>query len=471
MKKNKIIVLMGCLILSLVGCSSKKVTKLYTPDLKEDKEVCADIVESMRQSLQFRYDLDNNKLNNFSSLFVNNNDILNKFESYKVSKQELTNDKLDITNYFKSAREIFYEMKDWGLKHGLLYTDGTKTGLNVIVEEINPLNPGEQYGNTDVNNEVNDIQNGLTDEEIELKVAEKEIEMLNALDDKFKDPDKYVYEVTGGYNFTEEDIRHELSNYTTIEEVAEYIDTHYVSYLDIGDGEIIPHLFGLSIEDENITESEWNSFSLDEAKNRAVQLLLNCYSDFNSYLDKDAEYYNSEEYKEYLRATRDEYMSNVEREKNKLREELLSERNETSVSDEYLAWCKSYEDNINYIENHDFTSEGLSAVIQEEDDNYYILWDYIYQFADENGKLPLNIEFVGFGDTFKITTPQAPLDYYKDKEIKVIEWKITEDSAGVKGLSISFNFPDIQEKVDVSFSLNDNNKLIYDDENILKLFQ
>lgn len=461
---------MGCLILSLVGCSSKKVTKLYTPDLKEDKEVCADIVESMRQSLQFRYDLDNNKLNNFSSLFVNNNDIENKFESYKISKQELTNNKLDITNYFKSAREIFYEMKDWGLKHCLLYTDGTKTDLDVIVEEITPLNPGEQYSNTDKNNEVNDIQNGLTDEEIELKVAEKEAELLSMMPIELQDVNAFEYSIELDDFKDATQIESELLVLLTLDDIANYINDNFFWYADFPI-DYVPYLDEATENMSEITIDIWNNYSLDEARNRALSILLNSYQIAINQSTLDLEYYNSQEFKDKLIVGREEYLSNVERQKNKLREELLAQRNETTVSDEYLIWCKSYEDYINYIENHDFTSEGLSAVIQEEDGNYYILWDYIYQFADENGKLPLNIEFVGFGDTFKITTPQAPLDYYKDKEIKVIEWKITEDSAGVKGLSISFNFPDIQEKVDVSFSLNDNNKLIYDDKNILKLFQ
>lgn len=470
MKKNKMIVLICCLIVSLSGCSSKKVTKLYTPDLKEEKEVCTDIVESIRQSLQFRYDLDSDKFNNFSSLFVNDNDIENKFELYKVSHQELTNNKLDITSYFKSAKEMFYEMKDWGLKHGLLYTDGTKTGLDVLVEEINPLNPGEQYTNIDENNEINDIQNGLTDEEIELKVAEKEAELLSMMPIELQDVNSFEYNIELGDFKDTTQIETELLLLSTLEDIADYINDNFFWYADFP----IDYVPYLEEETENISEITidiWNNYSLDEARDRALSIILNSYQMIINQSKLDLEYYNSQEFKDKLISGREEYLSNVEIQKNKLREELLAQRNETSVSDEYLVWCKSYEDNINYIDSHDFTSEGLSAVIQQEEDKYYILWDYIYQFADENGKLPLNIEFVGFGDTFKITTPQAPLDYYKDKEIKVIEWKITEDSTGVKGLFISFNFPDIQEKVDVSFSLNNDNKLIYDEDNISKLFQ
>lgn len=466
MKKNKIIVLMGCLILSLVGCSSKKVTKLYTPDLKEDKEVCADIVESMRQSLQFRYDLDNNKLNNFSSLFVNSNDIENKFESYKISKQELTNDKLDITNYFKSAKDIFYEMKDWGLKHGLLYTDGTKTGLDVLVEEIIPLNPGEQYINTDENN----IQNGLTDEEIEIQVNALEQELLSLMPIELQDIENQEYIPKEVNLKSESDIIDELSQLTSNSEIADYVINNFYWYGDFSD-DYVPYLEHILPDAEIISQETWDAYSLDEARERALSVILGSYTEGLKVLNDSNKNYNTDVYRQELYSLREVYLNNVELRKNKLREELLAQRNETSVSNEYLTWCKSYEDNINYIESHDFTSEGLSAVIKKEEDKYYILWDYIYNFADENGKLPLNIEFVGFGDTFKIATPQAPLDYYKDKEIKVIEWKITEDSAGVKGLFISFNFPDIQEKVDVSFSLNNDNKLIYDEDNISKLFK
>lgn len=466
MKKNKIIVLMGCLILSLVGCSSKKVTKLYTPDLKEDKEVCADIVESMRQSLQFRYDLDNNKLNNFSSLFVNSNDIENKFESYKISKQELTNDKLDITNYFKSAKDIFYEMKDWGLKHGLLYTDGTKTGLDVLVEEIIPLNPGEQYINTDENN----IQNALTDEEIEIQVNALEQELLSLMPIELQDIENQEYIPKEVNLKSESDIIDELSQLTSNSEIADYVINNFYWYGDFSD-DYVPYLEHILPDAEIISQETWDAYSLDEARERALSVILGSYTEGLKVLNDSNNNYNTDVYRQELYSLREVYLNNVELRKNKLRDELLAQRNETSVSNEYLTWCKSYEDNINYIESHDFTSEGLSAVIQKEEDKYYILWDYIYNFADENGKLPLNIEFVGFGDTFKIITPQAPLDYYKDKEIKVIEWKITEDSAGVKGLFISFNFPDIQEKVDVSFSLNNDNKLIYDEANISKLFQ
>lgn len=473
MKKYKSLLTI-CLLMSfaLTACSSKsKTDELYENKSEEEIKEYSDYVEAIRLSAESKYTLNDENVKEASEYFDKKEDFYKIYDEYRNNVSQVDTEKLYITDYMKEAKEVYDEMKLWGQKHGMLYTDGQQTKLEAQKDEIEPLVYGQSLDTNEIEDttDINDVNNeeAILDKEIEKKLLEKEQEMLDALDDRYKDPDNFVYEVQDGYNQTEEEIREELSEYTTLDEVANYIDNHYVSYYDMSD-EDIPHLFSLNMEEGSISQDEWNQLSVDEAKERAVQLLLFAYSRYNNHLDENAAYYNSDEYKQYLRETRDEYMKNIEREKEKLKEELLG-KEPSKESNEYMVWRKAYEDNILYVETHDFTNEGLSEVIHKDDDGYYILWEDIYKFADENGKLPKNIEFLGFGQSYKIDTPDAPLTAYTDTHIQVIDWMIMEDSTGVKSLFISLNYPDIQGVRNVEFVIN-GEKLVYNHDNVSKLF-
>lgn len=462
----------------LSACSSNSVpNEIYSDVLEEDDTVdINEVVTTLVKGLNSRYTLNESDVMEADNLFTESDKFVSDFNAWKTSVEENNNkvsqSNLYINSFIQDTEVHFEEVKDFGLKHGLLYTNGKKTGLKASMEEITPLVEGQEvvesisYVEESLEyNEENDIS--ISEETSEYVMSDEEYKAY--LDELFaKEPNYKLYTV--------EQLHEDLSLCEDKESLVDYFNENYVDLALADWGEYVPseyelrydNIFYTGYDSEAngiIDEDIWNDFTLEEAREHIEKVLLYDYEYYNAYLLEDYELMNSDEYKQrYIdsrRTSKEEY-ERIKKQYGIVDETETSNINSNNyISDEYEVWRKSNEDYLNYIDTHDFENPVFSEVIQKDENGYYIPWELIYALADSEGRLSDYVEFIAYGEVIKVEMPEAPKSYYSDKTMSLVNWEISVDNVGTKRLEVTVRMPDREDNQTLFIDMTDDNKLIY----------
>lgn len=473
MKMHIILVLLGSAMLT--ACSGK--TNTVYDETYSDKDIMSleKVVGELEKGFNARYTLDDNIVSDTSKLFIKEDSYISSFNSYKKRCEEKNANAVNlyIDNYIVGVKEAYDEAKAFGLAHGLLFTDGTSTGYAGSIEEITPLEPGEVL---DTGNDIVDDGLSETEESLDESAEETSAEITELQDDysdEMSDEEylAYLNEQFGAepdyLTYTVEDIQAEIERYETKEELLLYVYAHLLDemYGDWGDNEPSEDVVALTFicnyghdseELPVITESDWENYTLEEAKQRVVQSFVYAYQKHNDQLLENYEYMNRDEYKQqFIDSRRQARLEKEERE----REE--SKENEATP---YEIWCIDNKDIIEMIEGTNFEEPAFSEVIEHDENGYYIPWEKIYALADDEGRLTEYLEFIAYGQTVNIKMPEAPLSYYADKKVRVVDWSVIVKEAGGEYLSLTLSLPDKLKYVTLELGLAEDNKLYYNSD-------
>lgn len=265
------------------------------------------------------------------------------------SEITLDNNELDITNEIKSLKVGYESLYAFGLKHGLLYSNGEQTKGIPIMEEITPLNIGDEVVLPIKETRINDV------EEYKLDLKETDIDKLRL---KFK-------------NMSREDILIYLGSFddfSPVGIVGEDSETAlgageeifcYMGYNDLGDGKM-EFVDMDSMSDSEFFEHALKIISYGNQKYNESQ--INYKKSFDNY-PKEVE------------VTKDDYMER---------------------SPEYQKWYTENIVNITRVRGMDFTKEVLPDGIIFKDDKYYL--DKSIIKPDENGM----VTFTVYGQTISL---------------------------------------------------------------------
>lgn len=274
----------------------------------------------------------------------------NTSEETSSTSIEITADIIyvDITTKVKNAKSEYQPLYDFGLKHGLLYSNGEQTKGVPVMEEITPLNVGD-------------------------KVQEKKKETVSDIE----------YKAT--YYETDVDILYNTIKDFTKDEVYDYLQNVNRLYPRDSYGESIEDeidyinclLYNMGYDENGtgvITLDELNSMTDDEFKNHVAKVLS--YSNIvrNEYEKKFVDYV-------------EEHNSN----KNEVLVDDYSDRDS-----EYQKWYTENIEIIGNIRGMDFTKEVLPDGIIFKDGKYYLDTNVIK--PDENGM----VTFTVYGQTISL---------------------------------------------------------------------
>lgn len=255
---------------------------------------------------------------------------------------------IDITTKVKNAKSEYQPLYDFGLKHGLLYSNGEQTKGVPVMEEITPLNVGDKVQEKKKET-VSDIEYKATYYETDVDI------LYNTIKDFTKDE---VYDYLQNVNslYTREPYGE------SIEDEIDYINCllYNMGYDENGTGVI--------------TLDELNSMTDDEFKNHVAKVLS------------------------YSNIVRNEYEKSfvdyVE-ERNSNKEEVLVD-DYLERDSEYQKWYTENIEIIGNIRGMDFTKEVLPDGVIFKDDKYYL--DKSIIKPDENGM----VTFIVYGQTISL---------------------------------------------------------------------
>lgn len=453
------------LMLGLTGCSSNEI---YDETLStEEKGSIEDTVSSLVSGFSVRYTFNDEVANQTAELFNDLNKYLSAYENYKARVQEkgleVDSDKLYIDSYMTDEKKEYEEAREYGLKHGLLYTNGKQTGFEPVMEEIEPLEEGQTLesrteGETQETQEAQEAQETEPVETVDKYEGEMSDEEYRAyLDELFNQEPEYV-------EISREMIELDTEGFSDKQQLIDYVSSKMIDsmYFDSGDYEptedeiIMSAICYIGYDEEGtgiISEEDWNNFTYEEAREHVIKLLVYAYDSYNKSLRENYEYTNSDEFKNQFITSRQE----ARREK----EDRESREAEEHVINAYDMWRMSEKDNIEFVQVTDFENPVFSEVIQKDEKGYYIPWEKIYALADETGRLTEDLEFLAYGQTVHIKMPEAPLSYYKDKEVKLIRWDLVVNASGSETLEIYVQIPDKTEDYRIDLGITEDGKLLY----------
>lgn len=281
-------------------------------------------------------------------------------ETFEYS--EYIDTKLDITSLVNEIAENYDDYKEIALKHGMIYTDGTKTDGPVMMEEITPYEPGENVAEYDV-----------VGVESKYKLVELYPEDYETIYDELKD-------------MTEEELHEYIvyecsDNYWSGDEYAyEYFEAG-MPYLELSrliNSERLKFYAGLTVE-------EWAALSIEEQRDTVAKMAMQWRKNYNV------------ERRELNEETKKEL------------EELASYGRKVpkNAGDDYEAWYKSNERDIIIISNIDFTvGKVLPDYITEADGRYYVSQDDLRDLYESQGSPEdknLEMEFYGYHFSYDVS--------------------------------------------------------------------
>lgn len=497
MKKRLYMAMLGLASLSLLsGCSKKMYDEPISTKEQTNYEALA---TELATGLNVRYTLDNTKAQEVSTMFTSSDEFLEEYNKWKSKNNTSTSDKLYIGEYIQVAEEYYNEAKEFGMKHGLLYTNGKHTGLQGSTEEITPLVEGEviesaeteeivestvEETSTEGTEAVVESESSVeeTSEVVESTEVQSEDEMTDEeykayLDELFGREPEYILD-------DRTKIESELAGLEDKESLKQYFKSHYKNVLEGDYGENEPSEEELLMNailytgyneahDGIIDETIWESYTIEEAKEHIINTLLYNYKLYNDVLRQEYELMNTDEYKQQFIDSRKTAKEDFEKLKEKygiVDETESTSESETVAIDPYNRWVAEYNDILDYIETHNFEEAEFSEVIEKDENGYYIPWQKIYDLALSDGKLGESLEFIAYGEVVKVDMPKAPFDYYTDKSIKLVSWDISEDTKGIKELSVELDMPDKVDTVGFRVKLSKDDKIIYNSDITSKIF-
>lgn len=326
--KRKSVFIAAVLCLSLAGCSIENEKVESAESVIETEETITEVIE----------------------------------EEISVSIEEIDlENSLDITDIVVDIMENYDDYKEIALKHGMIYTDGTKTDGPVMMEEITPYEPGEAVAEYDV-----------VGVKSKYKLVELYAEDYETIYDELKD-------------MTEEELHEYIvyecsDNYWSGDEYAyEYYEAG-MPYLELSrliNSERLKFYAGLTVE-------EWAALSIEEQRDTVAKMAMQWRKNYN--------------------VERRELNKETEKEL----EELASYGRKVpkNAGDDYEAWYKSNEMLLTKISNIDFTAEKeLPYYITEDEDGYYITEDDLKALWKEQGSPEdknLKMEFYGYTFSYDI---------------------------------------------------------------------
>lgn len=255
---------------------------------------------------------------------------------------------VDITTKVKKAKSEYQPLYDFGLKHGLLYSNGEQTKGVPVMEEITPLNIGDKVQERKKET-VSDIEYKATYYETDVDI------LYNTIKDFTKDE---VYDYLQNVNRL-----YSRDSYGEwIEDEIDYINCllYYMGYDENGTGVI--------------TLDELNSMTDEEFKKHVAKVLS---------------------YSNIVRNESEKSFVDYVEEHNSNKKEVLVD----DYSDRDSEYQKWYTENIEIIGNirgMDFTKEVLPDGVIFKDDKYYL--DKSIIKPDENGM----VTFTVYGQTISL---------------------------------------------------------------------
>lgn len=474
---KKVVILGMIALLGLTGCSAKSYNNIYDETLSsKDKTDLETVINQFVDGLSVRYTLDDSVAQQTSELFSAPSSYTSMFNAYKTKKQESMGPGYDSANlyideFIKGHKDYYEEAKQFGLTHGMLYTSGKQTGFEPVMQEIEPLQEGEMLESLALEE---------TEESMDIELEETtEAETENKYEGEMTDDEyrEYLDELFGQEPeyavLTQEMIDEDVASYTTKEELVTYcysklLDSMYGEWGDYQptDEEVAISFicyYGYDTEGNGIiSEEEWDKFNFEEAKEQMSKTLLFAYDEYNASLLANYEYMSSDEFKQQFIDSR----TQARQEK----ESREAEESEAQEVDEYEAWRISNKDIIEMVQTTDFEEPVFSEVVEKDATGYYIPWEKIYALADSEGRLTEYLEFMAYGQTVNINMPEAPLSYYKDKKISLKSWNLVEDSTGSEFIELVLGVPDKLDYVTINIEKTDDNKLVYNTDIDMYLF-
>jgi hypothetical protein len=462
--------------------------------LKEEETTnLEDSLNLLISGFNARYTLNDEAVNQVDALFSESNRFSTAYSLWKSKLESVTDtDKLYLTDYIKGAESTYLDAKEFALKHGLIYTNGKKTGFDASMEEISPLVDGQtEIEPVSDESEISIDDETVSDDVSEIaEVVESETETESNDDEEYRKALDEMAAVVPDYQYLDlDEVQNDISMIDNKEDLVDYFNSKALSnYIFDGDSEFTEEELRYNVllytgYDENlngiISMEDWNNFTLDEAKEHVLKTLTYSYEIYNNQLSEQYTLLNSDEYKDYM-----VYIKNhAEEEKQKLYDYYdikdttkEAEKQKEIVSstdtdfDKYNAWLLANEDTITYIENHDFESPVFSEVIEKDDKGYYISWQKIFDLADENGRLSDNLEFVAYGEVIDVKMPDAPKTFYADKEMSLVSWEVSISDSGKKSLELTLSLPDKKDNVVLSLGITSDNRLVYNTDIATKIF-
>lgn len=437
-------------IIMLSGCSSN-ISTIYDETLSEsDKKDIESIVADLADGFTARYNLDDATIDILADLFVDPSGFKTSFLNYKQRKQDENADgtKLYIDRYIQKEKEYFEEAKEFGLSHGLLYTNGRATNINGSIDIIEPLKEGETIISDETMVDETIVNETIADETIADETIVNENMTDEATSDEILTEDEYVEA------YRQSEILSRMSNIPgTKEELIDYINTMEVPY-DMDED-------SLGILYEGISSYKHSAKGLSQEEIDAMS-----YDDLYDWLYQFEECKQDliEEEDKYLKDLEENYDKYLEEERIRIQERLEQESEMANEVSLYEQWRIDNKDIIEFIEIIDFETPLFSEVIEHDENGYYIPWEKIYALADEEGRLTEYLEFIAYGQTVNIKMPEAPLSYYADKKVSVVDWSVVVKEAGGEFLSLTLSLPDKLNYVTIELGLAEDNKLYYNSD-------
>lgn len=255
---------------------------------------------------------------------------------------------VDITTKVNKVKSEYQSLYDFGLKHGLLYSNGEQTNGIPVMEEITPLNVGDK-----VQERKKEL---VSDIEYKAVYYETDVDILyNNIKDLTKDE---IYDYLQNVNrlYTRD------SYGEWIEDEVEYINCmlYYMGYDDNGTGVM--------------TLDELNSMSDDEFKIHVAKVLS-----YSNILSNE----NEQNFVDYVEA----HNSNK-------KEVLVDDYLDRDSA--YQGWYTENIEIIGNIRGMDFTKEVLPDGIILKNDKYYLDRNIIK--PDENGMVTFSV----YGQTISL---------------------------------------------------------------------
>lgn len=269
-------------------------------------------------------------------------------------KEEIPKNSIDISDIVLKIREYYDDYKDIALKHGMIYTDGTKTDGPIMMEEITPYEPGDTLADY-----------VLVSEEPRHNIIELEVVDYDELYDLVKDFDELA-----------------LLTFIDRDRLDYSIDEEGLDFSDMSDLEALRILERRAIEEcGNISVDDWINLSIEEQRDLTVKMAIKWRTDYND----SAEELNEETRRE--------------------NEELAKIKTKVPANvdvKEYKRWYNSNKTLFVMISNIDFTvGKVLPDYITEDGNNYYITEENLKDLWKSQGSPEnKNIEIECYGYSF-----------------------------------------------------------------------
>lgn len=281
----------------------------------------------------------------------------NKAVEITVSESSVSEEKeIDVTSQVLRAKNKYETLKDFGLKHGMLYTSGKLTNVSPVMDEITPYTDGDEI-EEDETEEIR-LKNG----EFKLKLKETDESVIFSMLENMSRTEIYEY----------------LGSFTDFVPVGP-IGEGYEIASEAGKAIVARMGFGYTYDREGVyTYDELDAMTDTEFKTHVAKLISFGNSEYNKKEQHAKEAYDSQPETMIVRKNRYE-----------------------TEGPEYQEWYKKNYDTIMDIGSIDFTVDVLPKEIEENNGRYTISKeniDSLLKGKDEDNKLSLEI----YGQKVKI---------------------------------------------------------------------